>query len=334
MRVGVLVAMTCLTLAVRAGAADVGHLRADDQQRASEAYKRGVALSLQAQWGEALGAFELADSLVHHPQSTYNIGACERVLGHYTRAREYFGRALADHRAGRALLPQDEKDARRNADELERLFIARVSLRLSPANVAVTVDGRPLAKRQTDVVTEWVGNLEAPGVGKHLDSLDSLLILDPGAHVFTFSRKGYRDVVRTETFSPGEKASRSYELERLPSVMHISSDRAGAVVTVDDLDVGSTPVSVERPAGRHTVLVRSVGYVPYQASVTLGPGEQSNMRAMLPAVKPSVLSRWWFWATAGAVVAGVTAATYVVTRPEPGQTPTNCGSTGWCVQVR
>ncbi len=324
----------CFAVVASAAADDTHRVDADAQRRAGEAYVRGVKLSEEAKWGEAIAAFELADSLVHHPRSTYNIGACERVMSHYTRAREAFTRALEDHRSGKfgSLLPQDEKSAVTYVAESERI-VTHLTLRLSPVGVAVMIDGRPLAKRNASSGVEWVANIEVPGIGKPLDGAEARLVLDPGPHVLTFSRRGYRDVVRTETFAPGEDAKRSYELERLPSVMHISSDRLNAVVTVDGLDVGTAPVSIERPAGRHKVLVRSRGYVPYQVSVTLGPGEQSNLRAALPEEKPNILTRWWFWATAGAVVAGVTAGTYVATRPAPLQTPINCGTTGWCAQV-
>ncbi len=326
--------LACLAVAAQATASDAPRGDAEAQRKAGEAYVRGVKLKDAEHWGDALAAFELADSLVHHPRSTYAIGACELLMAHHTRAREAFARALEDHRTRKfgTLLPQDERQALIFVAQSERA-LAHVSLRLSPAFAAVMVDGRPLAKRKTTTGSEWIANIEAPGVGKPLDDKEVSLVLDPGLHVFTFSRKGYRDVVRAETFSTGQEATRSYELERLPAVMHISSDRLNAVVTVDGLDVGTAPVSIERPAGHHRVLVRSRGHVPYQVSVTLGPGEQSNLRAALPEEKPNTLTRWWFWVTAGAVVAGVTAATYAVTRPAPSQAPINCGNTGWCASL-
>ena len=53
--------------------ADVGHA----------AYVRGVQLSHDQQWGDALTAFQEAASLRDHPIVEINIAYCERALGRY-----------------------------------------------------------------------------------------------------------------------------------------------------------------------------------------------------------------------------------------------------------
>src|SRR5215213_6039056 len=62
----------------------------EDVKAASEAFTRGVALSREQKWGEALEAFDLAASKKKHSLTTYNRGVAERALGRFTRARFRF----------------------------------------------------------------------------------------------------------------------------------------------------------------------------------------------------------------------------------------------------
>src|SRR4051812_10582870 len=74
--------------------------------QAREAFLKGGQLAKDAQWAEALAAFEQSAALRPHPITTYNIGACQRSLGRYTLARKTLGRALAEDRsAGNVLSP-------------------------------------------------------------------------------------------------------------------------------------------------------------------------------------------------------------------------------------
>src|SRR5262249_16858609 len=57
----------------------------DDADAARAAFVEGTTLVKNAQWAEALAAFERADKLKSHPVTTYNIAACERAMGRYTR---------------------------------------------------------------------------------------------------------------------------------------------------------------------------------------------------------------------------------------------------------
>src|SRR6187549_2520748 len=63
---------------------------APDDPRIVEAqalYERGVVQVVKAQWAEALASFEGSAKLRPHPTTTFNVGACERALGRYARAR-------------------------------------------------------------------------------------------------------------------------------------------------------------------------------------------------------------------------------------------------------
>ena len=55
--------------------------------------------------------------------------------------------------------------------------------------------------------------------------------------------------------------------------------------------------------------------------------------ATLKLHKPSIVTRWWFWTAAAAVVAGATITTYALTRPAPERPPLDGGGLGWAVRV-
>jgi hypothetical protein len=94
-----LAVVACALLpAARAAAGDGAPSRANDPNvaQARDAFLLGADLAKGAQWAEALAAFERSASLHPHALTTYDIGVCERALGHYTRARDRFAAALVE----------------------------------------------------------------------------------------------------------------------------------------------------------------------------------------------------------------------------------------------
>lgn len=296
--------------------------------RARSLYKQGVELVRQAQWANALAAFERSAKLRPHATTTFNIGACERAMGRYTRARERFRMALArNERAPEELADSLAAEARGFVAEIDRL-VAKVQLRVAPPGTAVALDGRPLAKRGS----VYLAGLKPPGKGEPLGAPQAVVEMDPGAHVITLSRKGYTDVVLNETFAPGSTRTLDLQLEKLPAVLSVSSNVEQAIVSVDGKDFGPTPVRVLRPAGKYEVLVTKQGFEPYEALVEVQAGEQSALRATMVEETELLTEKWWFWTAAGAVVIGGAVATYALTRPDPEPPPYDGGSTGWVVR--
>jgi hypothetical protein len=172
---------------------------------ARTAFKEGTSLAHQAQWGEALLAFERSSNLRPHTFTTYNIGYCERALGRYTRARKLLARALAenDARGGTALSPDVVADAKKYLAEMEKR-VARATVKLDPADASIAVDGRPLevvaADRTQPLLSAGTRDL-GPGEVPQTASFD--LLIDPGSHVFTVSRPGSNDLVVPKSFTAG-----------------------------------------------------------------------------------------------------------------------------------
>lgn len=306
---------------------------APEISEAREAFVRGSTLAKDAQWGAALASFERSAKLRPHAWTTYNIAVCERALGKYVRAKRTFERALAE-RTPEADLPEPiVADVRRFLVEIDRV-VAALDVTLDPADAAIAVDGQPLEPMTSPDATPLLaaGTLPA-GPGKPPPAASFRVLLDPGAHVFVITREGFADAVHAEAVRPGERRAISLVAARLPATLAITSNQADAVVAVDKLDVGTAPVTLLRPAGTHHVLVRKPGFDPYEIDTTVAAGQRAELSAALKPHRPSIVTRWWFWTAAAAVVAGVAITTYAATRPAPERPPLDGGGLGWVVKV-
>ncbi|WP_394839276.1 PEGA domain-containing protein [Pendulispora rubella] len=299
------------------------------ETEADAAFMQGATLVQKSQWAEALAAFERAYELRPHAVTTYNVAACERAMGRYTRAFRTFARALDENAAagGKALPPVLASDAKGYLGELDRLLV-RLSLVVTPEGSRVTVDGRPLEAIPKGA--EYVAGIRPPGVGDPSPRGPFVVLLDPGMHVLTFARPGFEDVVLRRSFPPGNAVAQRIELTQLPAQIHISSTQPRAIVRVDGTDVGPAPVDVLRPAGSYKVVVKYPGFEPYEARVNLRAGEQTDLRASLVESSPSIFSRWWFWTGAAILVTGAVVGTYAIVRPD-NREPVGGGSLGWGV---
>ncbi|HEY3358566.1 MAG TPA: PEGA domain-containing protein [Polyangia bacterium] len=306
-----------------------------DSPGARAAFVEGTALARDAKWAEALAAFERAAQLKPHAVATYNIGFCERALGRYTRARARFAAALEENdRAGRRQLPASlVADSTAFLREIDGL-LARVRFTVRPAGAALAVDGRPVHAVGGDGVPTFIAGVRPPGPAAAVPAASYVLILDPGVHVLTFARKGFADAVVNRSFAPGAQVAVTIELDRLPAALHISSDREGALVLVNDADLGPAPLDLLRPAGKYRVVVRKGGFVPYEAQITARPGEEVELRATLAPKTPSLFKRWWFWTGVGVIAAGVATGTYAATRPAPVRPPVTGGTLDWRLDLR
>lgn len=302
--------------------------------KARAEFNRGVELVKNAKFGDALVAFEASARLRPHPVTTFNVGACQRAMSHYTLAQATLERALAEQTPGSELPPNLAADAKGFLEQIETT-LARVPVSLRQANVSISVDGRPLSPRGTGGARPaFVAGVLPPGKGRSMSAREFDLILDPGAHVITVTRKGYADVVLNKTFGTGKQPPLVLELSRLPATLRVSSNVADAIVSVNGADLGPVPVDVLRPAGTHRVLVKKDGYDDFESVITVSAGEQSDLRASMSPERVPLTKRWWFWAGAGVVLAGGAFLTYALTRDDPSPPPYEGGNTGWVVQPK
>ena len=307
----------------------------EDPARA--AFVEGTRLVREARWAQALAAFEKAAKLRPHPVVTYNIGACERAMGRYTRARRAFTEALRAHRSNpeQAMPESLATQADGYVREIDQL-IAEVTMSITPAGAILSVDGRPLESAPgPGAQPTLVAGTRDAGTGEVAPTGKFRILLDPGAHVFTLTRKGFAPAVINKTLSPGSKTDLPVELGLLPATIRVASTQKRSIVRIGDVDVGPAPVDILRPAGRYRVVVTKGGMLPYETSINVQPGEQVELLARLQKDEPALTERWWFWTAIGAVVVGAAAGTYFATRsdPEPERAPVNGGTFGWTVPV-
>jgi hypothetical protein len=307
----------------------------DGTAKARAAFVKGTELVAKAEWAEALASFEAAAQLKPHAIATFNIGACQRAMGQYTRARASFAQALdQNEKAGGGQLSSSlSTEAAGYVKELDGL-LARADVNLEPATADIAVDGRPLAVTgNADGQPLAVAGTRPPGPAEQAPAKAFVLVVDPGAHVIVISRKGYADSVVNQTFAPGSRKPLALLLDTLPGTIHIGSNRNDSVVHIDDADVGNPPLDVSRHEGSYRVVVLRKGFLPYDAQVVVRPGERVDVEANLLEDKPSLYQRWWFWAGAGVLLTGAAVTTYFVARPAPERPPPDTGSLGWAVRL-
>jgi hypothetical protein len=308
---------------------------AEPREEAREQFASGAELVKAAKWSEALSAFERSFALVPHPVTLFNVGACERALGNYARARRTLSRTLELDRSGaNGSLPESARsDVAAFLTEIAGILVT-VDVHLDPPAATIAVDGRPLEATTPGPPPTLTAGLSSPGPGRAPPAGDFRLELDPGAHVLVLSRPGFEDIVRRETFVKGRATSLDLVLARLDGALDVRADRSGSAVAVDGVDVGAAPVTVQRPAGRYHVAVRKAGFVTFETDAVLEPGGRVELSAPLAPEKTPITKTWWFWTIAGSVVVLATATTYFATRPDPERPAANGGGLGWVLRAQ
>jgi hypothetical protein len=319
---GMLAAWEGHALAQAAPVVPPGEAAADaSTMRGRAAYARGVQRSKDAQWGEALAAFEEAAAARDAPIVQYNIGFCQRALGTYVAARRTFRRVLANTEG---LAASQIDDSKTFAAELDQLVV-RVAIAIDPPGTPLAVDGRAL---RADKVAGEAVFVNLPGaVGAKGPEVSAFTVeIDPGVHLFRATRPGHQDAFVQKSYRAGEKATLDLHLDLLPARVAVSADPAQALVRVDSREAGLAPIDIERPPGIYKIEVVRDGFETYGATFDLHAGQRADLTAKLVPVRKSVLKQWWFWTAAAVVVAGGAVLTYELTRPAP---PYDGGSLNW-----
>jgi hypothetical protein len=172
--------------------------------RAREAFVAGVELAKVGRWNEARALFEQSDELLPHAVTTYNVGFCDRALGHYARAELGFSRALEED----ARTPTLSDELRKSANTLLREIhgrIATATLVVETEGTGLLVDGRPLERvPSTSVSAVYLADARDPASPETLERGNVEVRLDPGTHVFQLARAARTGPDVVETFQPGE----------------------------------------------------------------------------------------------------------------------------------
>jgi tetratricopeptide (TPR) repeat protein len=197
-------------------------------EEARDAFRIGSALAKQAQWLDALAAFERSAKLRPHAVTTYNIAFCERALGRYTRAKKSFRRAL--EAPANELPAALANEARGYLAEIEQRT-ARAVVSLTKPGAGIAVDGRPLeATGGTAAHPELVAGTRDPGPPEAVGAPSFLLLVDPGTHVIVVSVPGAPDAIVTRDFAPGGSMTLTLDPSRPDKPPGASGRRVGAAI--------------------------------------------------------------------------------------------------------
>jgi hypothetical protein len=167
--------------------------------RARALFEAGAAAAKESRWSDALKKFEASAALRRHATTTYNLGFCERALGHATRARKYFRAAIAEDKAASA--PELSGELREvipvYLEEIEEQ-IASPTLELAPAGSKIGIDGRPLEGEGERMIAGTLPEGPAGAAVKPKFIVD----VDAGNHEIVVVAPDGRSRVFHEYFSP------------------------------------------------------------------------------------------------------------------------------------
>jgi hypothetical protein len=311
--------------------ANEGADSAPDEFRA--AFKAGVTYQKDQDWGRALAAFRKAASGPMSPRNasaiTFNIGMCERAMGHFVAARQAW---LIVLERPDDLDPVRATEAKRYLEEAESLLV-RVDVTLEPESASLSVDGGPIEPDPREPGRFLAGlSHDATRIASPQRRTFQLW-LDPGPRIFRANRPGHTEAVVEQSYREGTKDALSLRLDVLPAKIVVDSNPSGAIVRLDDRDVGPTPRTIERPAGRYQLEIEREDFNVHREHLELQPGQRVDIMAPLTRYEPPVTDRWWFWPGVFLASGLIATLTYIVVTPAPKPPPYDGGSSGWVAKA-
>jgi hypothetical protein len=278
----------------------------DPTAQARELFGRGVELLADQRFAEAADALERSLAVRDSPPVLYNLGLAYRGMGRYLHALQVLERFRAT--AGD-----------RHQDVVATLADVVADLRTALVHASVEARGGATEVRVDDEVrARSDGRIEVE--------------MDPGRHVFVATRSGYAPARRELDLGRGERVTVELDASAspLPAALVVDAGNPDAEIRLDGEDVARGRLERELPPGTYTVEVSAPGFLAQTRSVELGPGARERLSVSLEK-ESGILSRWWFWAGAAAVVSGGVVAAVLWTEPET--PPYDEGSLGFVTIV-
>jgi hypothetical protein len=254
---------------------------------------------LEMRYADALVAYQQAAALSpKYSGVLYSIARAHQMLGEFTQAL----RALEQFEQ------QASPESKAKVGQLDRLF-ADLRSRVGTLQLTCNVTGARVLVRDKIIGTTPLPATRLPAGSATLElELDGFFPL-------------HRDIV-----VPGGGAL-TLELDlhaRLSSgMLVVSTVPGGARISVDGQPQGTSSPSVELAllAGNHRISAVREGYEDASVPIVLRAGTTRNVQLELERSRP-LSSRWWFWAGAGAVIAGGVALTAALLTERPADTGT------------
>ncbi|MBW2462243.1 MAG: PEGA domain-containing protein [Deltaproteobacteria bacterium] len=252
-------------------------------EEARELFGRGVELSREERWGEAIEYFRRSAAVAPRPSTTFNIALALLRLGKPNEAKAMLTLYLTQSEG------IEREDVRRAQSaelmDLAESSIATLTLEVSPPETALRVDG---------VLVEGAGGTR-------------VLSLDPGAHAIRGTLEGFTPGTLELSLLEGAQVAESLSLAARtdPARVRITSNVTSASIQIDGEEVGRGSYAGELDAGSYRIDVRAEEYEPYRRDLEVSPLDRVNVTASLARIdSDSVWRNPWLWVAVGVVVLG------------------------------
>jgi hypothetical protein len=115
----------------------------------------------------------------------------------------------------------------------------------------------------------------------------TLTAVTPGTHTVDLKITGYQDYQAMVPVTAGQIATLSATLTPIPTSggLSITSIPSGAMILVDGIQTGLTPMAVELLAGTHSVKLQKAGYVEYTGTFVVAAGKVAPVTVQLVALQ-------------------------------------------------
>lgn len=241
----------------------------EDRETARREFTAGQAADKQKKYQEAIEHYMRANDLVPHPFAMFNIAVDYERLGKLREAATWYERFLDS---------STTKDSDR--DKVNRTLIdlrnrpAQVQVLSSPDGARVIINGIPTGT--TPYRGELKGGLYMIAIqkGDERDSKEITVEYGEPVKVEFQLRQGPTTVPVTQTTARPQPV----EIQRQPpprgasGTLFVQGDPYGALVYIDNVPIGTLPMTVPLDVGPHTVRIVADGYAPYEQPIQITQG--------------------------------------------------------------
>ncbi len=200
-------------------------------------------------WAAAMAEYQRAYDVSQNPRVLFNVGVCEKNLGHYLRASAAFRKELAE---SANKVPPTEIAAIHSALQTLEPLISTLVVTTNEPGATLSIDKEP-----------------QPGVSPFARPIS----IDVGVHTLRLTKPGYSDaVLEGFTVVSGEVAQAKLTLEPVEPKGHAHVEVRGparAAILIDGKDVGNAPFDGDVTVGPHVVEARAESWVPAREPLTI-----------------------------------------------------------------
>ena len=268
---------------------------------AEELKSRGNQAMMELNYAEALSAYRSA--LAKNPSDValhYNIGRAHQARGDYAAALD-------------ALLEFEQKAPAETKAKVPSLgqLIADVKSRVGELTVHCSTD---VTSGTVLVDTTRLEGCSVAPKKVRISLASKSAVVEMRLESSAFEAPSLK--VNVEGGGPPVDVALAVSPRTTAGILRVQATPAIAVISVDGSPKGNSPVELSLPPGSHVVDVHADGHESTRVPFVMEAGGKKELSLTLEKTPP-ITKRWWFWAGAGAAVAGIaTAAVILIVQPE------------------